>query len=199
MVDRSSCGEGDVSLLSRWGLPWTGCASVPVSLLLLAALALPGQAVEADEYQVKGEFLLSFARFVEWPSESQVGLKDEIRVCVLGNGEVSSILSEVLHGKSAGRRGVMVRRVEDLAGVAWCRIVFITKSTELEPELVVNSLGATSILTVGETAGFAANGGMVNFTNDRSKVRFEINQGAARRAGLKISSKLLRLAELVED
>ena len=93
----------------------------------------------------------------------------------------------------------MVRRVEDLACVTWCRIVFITKSAEMEPELVVNSLGAASILTVGETAGFAANGGMVNFTNDQSKVRFEINQGAARRAGLKISSKLLRLAELVED
>jgi len=160
---------------------------------------MPAQAVEADEYQVKGEFLLSFARFVEWPTESRLGLEDEIRVCVLGNGEVSSILSKALQGKSAGRRDVMVRRVEDLAGVAWCRIVFITKSAEMEPEMVVNSLGATSILTVGETAGFAANGGMVNFTGDRSKVRFEINQGAARRAGLKISSKLLRLAKLVED
>lgn len=190
-----------MSLLSRSGLPWRGCAWLPASLLLLAALplAMPAQAVEADEYQVKGGFLLSFARFVEWPSQSQVGLKDEIRVCVLGNGEVSLILSEVLHGKSAGRRDVMVRRVEDLGGVTWCRIVFITKSAEMEPEMVVNSLGAASILTVGETAGFAANGGMVNFTSDQSKVRFEINEGAARRAGLKISSKLLRLAELVED
>jgi hypothetical protein len=190
-----------VSLLSRWGLPWTGCASLPACLLLLAALALAmsAQAVEADEYQVKGEFLLSFAKFVEWPSQSHVGLEGEIRVCVLGNGEVSSILSEVLHGKSARRRDVMVRRVEDLGGVTWCRIVFITKSAEMEPEMVVNSLGAASILTVGETAGFAANGGMVNFTGDQSKVRFEINEGAARRAGLKISSKLLRLAELVED
>jgi hypothetical protein len=148
---------------------------------------------------VKGRFLLNFARFVEWPAQSQVGLESEIRVCVLGNGEVSSTLSKVLHGKTAGKKNVMVRRVEDLAGVAWCRIVFITKSTKLEPEMVVNSLGATSILTVGETDGFAANGGMVNFIGDQNEVRFEINEGAARRAGLKISSKLLRLAEVVED
>jgi hypothetical protein len=191
--------EGDVSLLSRWGLPWTECVSLPVSLFLLAALALPAQAVEADEYKIKGAFLYRFARFVEWPSQSQVGSDDEIRICVLGNDEVTSILSEMLEGRRAGSRDVMVRRLDDLADVAWCRIFFITKFAEMEPEYVFNSLGATSILTVGETAGFAANGGMVNFTGDRSKVRFEINQGAARRAGLKISSKLLRLAELVED
>jgi hypothetical protein len=155
--------------------------------------------VEADEYEKKGAFLLSFARFVEWPSQSQVGMEEEVRVCVLGSGEVSSILSEMLRGKTAGKRDVIVRRVEDLGGVAWCRIVFITRSSEMEPEMVVNSLGATSILTVGETDGFAENGGMVNFTGNKRKVRFEINPGAAERAGLKISSKLLRLAELVED
>ena len=169
------------------------------SLLILAALALGAHAAEADEYKVKGTFLLRFAKFVEWPSEDQVGLKDEIRVCVLGSGRVASVLSDVLRGESAGRRDVIVRRVEDLAGVAWCRIVFITKSSELEPEIVVTSLGATSILTVGEMDGFAENGGMVNFTGDKNKVRFEINQRAASRAGLKISSKLLRLAELVEE
>lgn len=193
--------EGNVSFLRRSGLPWTGCAPRSASLLLLAALALamPARAVEADEYKVKGAFLFNFARFVEWPAQSQVGAKGEIRVCVLGNDEVTSILSEVLQGRSTGTRDVMVRRIDDLSSVAWCRIFFITKFADMEPEVVVNALGATSILTVGETAGFAANGGMVNFTGDESEVRFEINEGAARRAGLKISSKLLRLAELVEE
>lgn len=188
-----------MSLLSRWGLWWMGRASLSASLLLLSALAMPARAVEADEYQVKGEFLFNFASFVDWPSQSQVGSEREVRVCVFGNDEVTSILSEVLQGRSAGKRDVMVRRIDDLAGVAWCRIVFITRFAEMEPEVVINSLGASSILTVGETAGFAANGGMVNFTGEQSRVRFEINQGAARRAGLKISSKLLRLAELVEE
>ena len=176
-------------------------ASPTASLLLLAALAMavPAPAVESDDYEQKGRFLLSFARFVEWPSQSQVGLNDEVRLCVLGSGDVTSALSEVLQGRRAGRRHVMVRRVVDLGGVTWCRIFFVTKSAELEPESVLNSLGAASILTVGESDGFAANGGMVNFIHDRNRVRFEINEGAARRAGLKISSKLLRLAELVED
>jgi hypothetical protein len=162
-------------------------------------MAMPAQAEEADEYERKGAFLLSFASFVEWPSQSQLGVKDEMRVCVLGSGEVTSILSEVLQGRRAGSRDVMVRRVNDLGGVTWCRIFFVTKSAAKESENVLNSLGAASILTVGETKGFAENGGMVNFIGHRKKLRFEINERAARRAGLRISSKLLRLAELVED
>jgi hypothetical protein len=193
--------EVEVPMPSRWGFPCTAYVARSASLLLFAALALamPTQGAEADEYQAKGEFLLSFARFVEWPAESQIGMNDEVRVCVLGSGQVTAILSKVLQGQNVGRQDVMVRRVEDLAGAAWCRIFFVTKSSEMEPEFVLNSLGAASILTVGETKGFAANGGMVNFIGKKGKVRFEINQGAAHRAGLKISSKLLRLAELVED
>ncbi len=69
----------------------------------------------------------------------------------------------------------------------------------MEPEVIANSLGAASILTVGEASGFASRGLMVNFVTAASKVRFEINEKAAQRAGLKISSKLLRLASSVVD
>jgi hypothetical protein len=168
-------------------------------LLALLALALPARALGVDEYKVKGAFLYSFAKFVEWPRDSQVGTKDELRVCVLGSGEVTSVLSEVMHGKSAGRRGVTVRRVDDLTEAAWCRIIFLTKSADMEPEVIANSLGATSILTVGEASGFASRGLMVNFVTKSSKVRFEINEKAAQRAGLKISSRLLRLASAVVE
>jgi hypothetical protein len=69
----------------------------------------------------------------------------------------------------------------------------------MEPEVLANSLGASSILTVGEMSGFASRGLMVNFVTDAGTVHFEINEKAAQRAGLKISSKLLRLATLVDE
>jgi hypothetical protein len=143
---------------------------------------MPAPAVEADEYQVKGEFLFNFASFVEWPSQSQVGSESEVRVCVFGNDEVTSILSEVLQGRSAGKRDVMVRRIDDLAGVAWCRIVFITRFAEMEPEVVINSLGASNILTV---EGRLPQTEDVNFTGERAECGSEINEGC--RAGLKIA------------
>ncbi len=54
-------------------------------------------------------------------------------------------------------------------------------------------------MTVGETEGFAQAGGVINFTVEESKVRFEINVTTAERAHLKISSKLLALAKVVKD
>jgi len=171
------------------------------AILLLAALtlALPAQARGVGHYKVKGAFLYNFARFVEWPPDSQVGTNDELRVCVFGSREVTSILSEAMSGKSAGRRGVTVRHVDDLMNAGWCRIFFVTKSAGMEPESVANALGVASILTVGETSGSASRGLMVNFVTHGSKIRFEINEKAAQRAGLKISSKLLRLATSLVD
>jgi hypothetical protein len=52
-------------------------------------------------------------------------------------------------------------------------------------------------LTVGETEGFAVQGGIINLTVEEDKVHFEINPVAAERAGLKISSKLLSMAKIV--
>ena len=58
----------------------------------------------------------------------------------------------------------------------------------------LQDLRGPPVLTVADTAGFLDHGGIINFVLEGSKVRFEINQEAAERAGIKISSKLLRLA-----
>ena len=59
---------------------------------------------------------------------------------------------------------------------------------------ILQDLGDAPVLTVADTDGFLDDGGIINFKLEGSKVRFEINQQAAERVGIKISSKLLRLA-----
>ena len=60
------------------------------------------------------------------------------------------------------------------------------------------SLPASGVLTIGEAEGFAAQGGIINFKMEEGRVRFEINVEAATRENLRISSKLLTLAEIVK-
>jgi hypothetical protein len=65
---------------------------------------------------------------------------------------------------------------------------------------ILKNLAGVSVLTVGDTAGFAKMGGVINFVLDESRVRFEINVKAAERAHLKMSARLLTVAKLlVED
>ena len=72
-------------------------------------------------------------------------------------------------------------------------------ATEKDQDKIVTDLNGSSTLTVGETEGFAARGGVINLTVEENKVHFEINQVAADRAGLKISSKLLSIAKIVKE
>lgn len=178
------------------GLRWLRAGAL--GLAFLGPLLSTAIAAGVDDYKVKASFLYNFAKFVEWPSQDMVGLEGEVRLCVLGSDKTSAVLAEALDGQAAGKRRVTVRTIDDLTSASWCRIIFVTKESDVEPEVIANSLGAASILTVGEIDEFAARGGMVNFISSDNKVRFEINEAAARRSGLKISSQLLRVASLVE-
>ena len=54
------------------------------------------------------------------------------------------------------------------------------------------------MLLVGETKGFARRGGAINFYSEASRIRFEVNPGAVESAGLRVSSRLLSVATVVE-
>jgi uncharacterized protein DUF4154 len=78
-------------------------------------------------------------------------------------------------------------------------MVFVPAIEKDQVTKIVGDLRGSSTLTVGETEGFAELGVIINLTVKENGVGFEINQLAAHRAGLKISSKLLSLAKLVSD
>jgi hypothetical protein len=63
-----------------------------------------------------------------------------------------------------------------------------------------NLLDASSgagVLTVGDFDQFAERGGMIQLIKEGNKFRFAINVDAVNASRLRISSKLLQLAELV--
>ncbi len=60
---------------------------------------------------------------------------------------------------------------------------------------LLEAVQGASVLTVGESEGFIASGGVIEFRVEESKVRMEISEAAAKRAGLHISAKLLSLAQ----
>ncbi len=80
-----------------------------------------------------------------------------------------------------------------------CHIVMITAERSDQAGGFIAAVAGKSILTIGETDGFALSGGVIGFYNDGSKIRFEINLGAAKSAKLRISSRLLQLARLVSS
>lgn len=147
-----------------------------------------------SEYQVKAAFLLNFGKFVEWPS----GDASDLLICVLGDDPFGETLDDTVAGRTVGRRTVATRRIGAVAQAKSCSILFVSRSESGSVDGILSALRGSPILLVGELDRFATRGGMINFVEVDQKIRFEINEAAAKKAGLKISSQLLRLATIVQ-
>jgi hypothetical protein len=166
-----------------------------VSCLLAAGLlscALPAFPEQSSEYQLKAAFLYNFALFTEWPADTDRALN----LCVYG-GESFDDEIDQLDGKPVGERALTVHRTPVGGSVADCQIVFITSSAIGSLPRVLDGLRGHATLTVADSPGAAQSGVAINMSVARNKVAFEANLAAARRAGLNLSSKLLRLATQV--
>jgi len=168
-------------------------------LLTLAPHAAAQDPSPTLEYQVKAAFLYNFAKFVDWPAETFSRQDAPFVIGILDREPFGDVLEQVVRGKTVDGRSLEVRRLKRPEEGAGCQIVFVgARETSVLPALL-RELGASAVLTVGDTERFTRQGGMVNFVVQDNRVRFEINMDAARRAGLKISSKLLQLATIVQD
>ena len=176
-----------------------------VAVVVLAAfvlvLAAPVQAQDqaAEEHEVKAAFLYNFTKFVEWPQGAFPDDGAPVVVGVFGPDPFGPTLDDIVAGKRVGDRPLVIRRLDSSDGLAACHVLFVSSAKAAEFVRLLPSLAHRPILTVGETDGFCETGGVVQFVMPQRKVRFRINVTAAERAGLKISSRLLDLAEVVRQ
>jgi hypothetical protein len=178
--------------------PPTGIAR----LLLVATLAVfmhsPNSvnAQEANEYEVKAAFLYNFAKFVDWPvGASEPGAP--LVIGVLGRDPFQGAIDRAIEGKMINGRRLTIRRFPSIEAYQYCHILFVSSSERDRLPRIIAAIGNSSVLTVSDLDRFAHLGGIINFVTIENRIRFEINQGAAERARLKISSKLLSLARVV--
>jgi hypothetical protein len=160
------------------------------SLVLLAAPA------RADVNRAKANLLHNIARFVEWPGLA-AGQDTPLVFTIIGEDELAAELAGVLSTKSVNGHPVFVRfarRPQDARG---SQILYLAASEAGRLEAVLAAVDTSAVLTVSDAPGFAANGGMVGFSTEGERVRFEVNLARAERTGLKLSAKLLSLARLV--
>jgi hypothetical protein len=172
------------------------CRRVGLVIALGVALAFGGLGEEIDEYQVKAVFLCNFAKFVEWPAQTFKTADDPIVICVIGRNPFGKALETAASRSRAQGRKITVAEIAEVRPGCMCQILFVATIERKPLRSLLERIGESGILTVGESEGFTANGGVVNFKLVDSQVRFEINPDAARRENLRISSKLLTLAEI---
>lgn len=167
------------------------------ALFLSGAWNLPAQTAASKEYQIKAAFVFNFAQFVDWPSDTFTNASAPLCIGVLGDDPFGDILDTTINGEKVNGHPLVVRRFHKAEEIQDCQVLFISHSEAKRMRQVLDGLKGRSVLTIGEVDGFCKDGGIIRFVTEQNKIRFRINPETAKNSSLTVSSKLLRLAQIV--
>jgi hypothetical protein len=163
--------------------------------LLIAGSSALGQQ-KPSKYQVEAAYLYNFARFVEWPAKG-TNAPGAFTICVLGEDPFGPTLETTLAGETIGNQRVAARRISSPQMSGDCQILFISSSETNRLNKIIEALDKSAILTVSDIPQFSQRRGMIQFALEENRIRFEVNLTATQRAGLTLSSELLKVATVV--
>jgi YfiR/HmsC-like len=172
-----------LAVATAWGL-----VSLPVA---------GAQSPKPTDYQVKAAYLYNFGRFVEWPVKSATAPNNSFTICVLGEDPFGQALDVTLAGETIGNQKVTARRISSPQESADCQILFISSSEAKRLNKIIEALDKNAVLTVSDIPQFSQRQGMIQFVLEENRIRFEVNLAATQRAGLTLSSELLKVATAV--
>lgn len=164
-----------------------------MALNLVSVMPAISLADNVSEYTIKAAFIYNFARFTEWPDES-----DELRVCIYGEDPFGSTIDK-LNGEQIKDRTIKVIRTRSIYDVKSCHIAFLNI---IPPERrlfarALRDIEGASVLTISDAEGVIDFGVMIGLRIDNDKIAFDVNHTVAKASNIGISAKLLRLAKVV--
>ena len=171
--------------------------------MMSAAWVCAQEVDEVKAIKVKAAYLYNFAKFIEWPDDTFKEDQGSFVIGVLGYDPFGRVLDDTVEGKEIAKRAVKIRRLrwsnrKNRSGLTDCHILYISQSERYRLNDILETLREHSVLVVSDIHESARDGGMIEFVLEKGRIIFEINREAMEKAGLKASSRLLKLARIVE-
>jgi hypothetical protein len=166
-------------------------------LLALATLSpscLHASPSEALEHQVKSAFVYRLIRYIEWNTNSS----STITIGVVGEGSITPYLKKI-EGKLIKDQQIKVKVTSNIENLGSVQILFINHMKKDRTKEILSSLKGKNILTISDMDYFCEIGGNIGLVTINGKIRLQVNLKTSREAGLKISSKILRLANITSE
>lgn len=171
--------------------------------LIAGAAGFPPHAARAAEseptleHRVKAAFLYRFAEYVEWPQSALPKPDTPLAIAVAGAPPLAAELARTVKGRTVRNHSVIVRQVKPDEPLAGVHLIFVGREHRDRLKEIASRARERAVLVVTDWDGALAQGSMVNFVIVDDRVRFEVGLEAARGAGLKLSSRLLAVAQQV--
>jgi len=170
-----------------------------VVLVLFSSLFFSSaSAAKYTEDEVKAVYLFNFTSFISWPKDSFNNTQEAFTYCSLGGeNSVTKVLQEILLGEKVAGRIVLLKNITKLSDISNCQVLYLDKRKNQDIALILQTLKNSPTLTVSDAKGFAMQGGAVELSTKNEHIKLLINVAKVKATQLSISSKLLRIADLI--
>lgn len=168
-----------------------------VALLALAHAGVgkaTAQQQAVPEHDLKAAFVYNFIQFTQWPVAGSVD-GGTLNVCA---GRASPLFTALqgIAGKLANGRPIALYAIAEVRPEL-CHVLVVGETERAAAPLLLRQLGNSPVLTVTDDAELAQQGTMIGMSVEGGRIAFSIDNVRAQRAGLAVSSRLLRLARSV--
>jgi hypothetical protein len=162
-----------------------------VVVIFQSIWALP---VFADEFKNKAKAVMvyKFFQYVSWPQTKIFSASNEAGFCYHGKNSFLPILSYIKNKKKTGPQ-FSIKEVSSFDNLDGCHLLFVSKLDDSTLSFLRRA--PLPILTVSDQVSFFENEGMISLYFEEDRLQLEVNKTRLSQAGLKISSKLLRIAK----
>jgi len=173
--------------------------------VLLFAVALTAAAQEDSEaapgeYDVKAAFVYKIATFVDWQESLFDSASAPLVFGILGEDPFGAIFDSVIANKFIGSHPLQAIRANQQDKLPYCHVLFVCQADAKRTPQIVSNLTGIRTLTICDANPAVVTGLMVYLVMQEDRVRLAINHHRTGDAGLKISSRVLKLAdEVVEE
>lgn len=167
-------------------------------LLLGVSTATPVFAHELKSSALKVAYIYNIAKFTRWPETTWSNPSDPFQLCFYGNDEVSDNLVQ-LENKPVNGHGIALVEAQYKDDYSGCNIFYIETTDRRRYRYLMSLIDQHSVLVITDNSPFFATGGLINLVETGQRLHFQVSKKQLADSQLKLSSKLLKLAILVDD
>jgi hypothetical protein len=173
------------------------CAVLACAALLAGApaLAQPGDA--ALERSVKAAFLYKFLGYTEYPASAFSDPAAPVVIGVVGSEEMAAELARIVAGRSVNNRPIVVKQWRDGETGGAVHLLFVAGADCARAARALRQAAPGPTLLVTECGSGLQAGSIINFKIVEERVRFDVSLDAADKNNIKLSSRLLTVANHV--
>lgn len=186
------------SMTTRRQMPWRlrywACSLLAILGAPFAA-APSAEETAAPEQQIKAAYILNFTRYASWPAAMLADPRAPLVVCLMGQGAAD--IARLLQSRPAAGRPLELRMPARIEDTGDCHALYLGQGERQRQSALLARLRDQAVLTIGDSASFLADGGIINMMLVEGSIRFEVNLAAAKRSGMSLNPRVLALAERV--